>query len=58
MKEHSLQLVSLHQVSLDIEAEIAMMVPPVDAPCSHPALIFACCLFANPASAVTVTGSD
>lgn len=58
MEEHTLQLVSLYQVSFDFEAGTVMVVLPVDAPRSHPAEIFAHCLSANPASAVAVIGSD
>ena len=43
LKEQSLQLVSLHQVSFDIEAGTVTMIPSVDAPCSHSSLI-ACLL--------------
>ena len=30
---------SLYQVSFDVEAGTVMMVPSVDAPCSHPSLV-------------------
>ncbi len=39
INEYALRLVSLYQVSFDVEAGTVMMVPSVDAPCSHPSLV-------------------